>query len=37
MLLDQLEMQAKLITGKQVPREVVEKSLPELPEEEMDA
>lgn len=36
MLLDQMELQAKLITGKQVPREVLEKSLPELPDEEMD-
>ncbi len=34
MLLDQLELQARLITGKQVPREVLDKALPEFLEEE---
>lgn len=36
LLLDQLETQARLITGKQLPREVLEKTLPELPDEEPD-
>jgi 3-dehydroquinate dehydratase/shikimate dehydrogenase len=33
LLLDQLELQAKKITGKDVPREVIEKMVPQLEEE----
>lgn len=34
MLVDQLELQARMLTGKQVPREVIEKALPGFLEEE---
>jgi len=34
LLMDTLEMQARLLTGKQVPREVIEKAIPEVFEEE---
>jgi 3-dehydroquinate dehydratase/shikimate dehydrogenase len=34
LLLDQLAVQARLLTGKEVPQEVLEKALPEMPDEE---
>jgi 3-dehydroquinate dehydratase / shikimate dehydrogenase len=36
LLLDQLELQARLLTGKNVPREVIEKGVPEMFAEEID-